>query len=187
MPMKINTFEKIHERLKIELDELRREIGQKENNLKIEIMPDQDDDTSRGYVTLAELRKYIMMAADEMSTSMKTYLDENIHSMQDQIKQLQTDLKKEKSRNDGGGGSGSGGGGTSGGPEMVKKRSFDQLVKEVDQCFAELGRQVQREAKHRQTMEAAIHQLELNIPEQSINSRHGGFDPEVDKRLSKCE
>jgi len=105
--------------------------------------------------------------------------------MQDQIKQLQTDLKKEKLRNDGGAGSGSGG--TSSGPEMVKKRSFDQLVKEVDQCFAELGRQVQREAKHRQTMEAAIHQLELNIPEQSINSRHGGFDPEVDKRLSKCE
>ena len=28
--------------------------------------------TTKGYVTLAELRKYIMMAADEMSTSMKT-------------------------------------------------------------------------------------------------------------------
>ena len=46
-------------------------------------MPDSDhsdnDDGSqasstatKGYVTLAELRKYIMMAADEMSTSMKT-------------------------------------------------------------------------------------------------------------------
>ena len=106
-----------------------------------------------------------------------SYLDENIHSMQDQIKQLQSDLKKKSD------GSTSG---TASGPEMVKKRSFDQLVKEVDQCFAELGRQVQREAKHRQTMEQAIHQLELNIPELG-GSRQGGFDPEIDKRLSKCE
>ena len=39
-------------------------------------MPDNDSDNeegpAKGYVTLAELRKYIMMAADEMSTSMKT-------------------------------------------------------------------------------------------------------------------
>ena len=82
--------------------------------------------------------------------------------MQDQIKQLQSEFKKEKSKNEilseelrsvkahgGGGGSSS----SSGNVEMVKKRSFDQLVKEVDQCFAELGRQVQREAKHRQNME----------------------------------
>ena len=77
----------IHERLKIELDELRREIGRSQSQLnyvKLEIkMPDSDhsdnDDGSqasstatKGYVTLTELRKYIMMAADEMSTSMKT-------------------------------------------------------------------------------------------------------------------
>merc|ERR1712151_283059 len=178
--MKINTFEKIHERLKIELDELRREIGQKENNLKIEIMPDQDDDTSRGYVTLTELRKYIMMAADEMSSSMKTYLDENVQKLQEEVQSLKSDLKKEKSKNESlservvslesrpATSGGSGGSGNSGnGPEMVKKRSFDQLVKEVDQCFAELGRQVQREAKHRQNIEAQIHNLEANGPEPS--------------------
>ena len=37
-------------------------------------MPENDDEPGRGYVTLQELRKYIMMAADEMSTSMKTYV-----------------------------------------------------------------------------------------------------------------
>ena len=58
-----------------------------------------------------------------------------------------------------------GSGGSSSSPEMVKKRSFDQLVKEVDQCFAELGRQVQREAKHRQSIEQQIQQLELAMPE----------------------
>lgn len=71
--------------MKIELDELRREIGRSQaqlNYVKLEVkMPDSDhsdnDDelgptTAKGYVTLAELRKYIMMAADEMSTSMKT-------------------------------------------------------------------------------------------------------------------
>ena len=71
----------IHERLKIELDELRREIGRNQNQLnyvQLEVkMPDSDgsdngDTPGKGFVTLAELRKYIMMAADEMSTSMKT-------------------------------------------------------------------------------------------------------------------
>ena len=71
----------IHERLKIELDELRREIGRSQNQLnyvQLEVkMPDSDgsdneDTPGKGFVTLAELRKYIMMAADEMSTSMKT-------------------------------------------------------------------------------------------------------------------
>ena len=91
--------------------------------------------------------------------------------MQEQIGQLQTDLKKEHAKvealkeelrnNQSNGPSGS----TSSGPEMVKKRSFDQLVKEVDQCFAELGRQVQREAKHRQSIEQQIQQLELAMPE----------------------
>ena len=91
--------------------------------------------------------------------------------MQEQISQLQTDLKKEHAKvealkeelrnNQSNGTSGS----TSSGPEMVKKRSFDQLVKEVDQCFAELGRQVQREAKHRQSIEQQIQQLELAMPE----------------------
>ena len=68
--------------------------------------------------------------------------------MQDQIKQLQSEFKKEKSKNEilseelrsvkahgGAGGSSS----SSGNVEMVKKRSFDQLVKEADQCFAELN------------------------------------------------
>ena len=72
--------------------------------------------------------------------------------MQDEIRQLQKELKTERKRNDslqdklGGGAPSSGSSfGQSGSKsaEFVKKRSFDQLVKEVDQCFAELGRQVQ--------------------------------------------
>jgi hypothetical protein len=85
------------------------------------------------------------------------YLDDRVESMTDEMKTLQKDLKAERKRNDiltdkvsimetSGIPSNSK---TSGTPEYVKKRSFDQLVKEVDQCFAELGRQVQREAKHR--------------------------------------
>ena len=75
-------------------------------------------------------------------------------------------------------------------PEMVKKRSFDQLVKEVDQCFAELGRQVQREAKHRQSIEQQMQQLELAMPE--YGGGGGGSlshkaEADIDKRLSKCE
>ena len=38
-------------------------------------MPENDEQSGtpgKGYVTLAELRKYIMMAADEMSSTMKT-------------------------------------------------------------------------------------------------------------------
>ena len=71
--------------------------------------------------------------------------------MQEQISTLQSDLKKEHGKveslreelrsaqiNP----SGSSDKSSSSSPEMVKKRSFDQLVKEVDQCFAELGRQV---------------------------------------------
>ena len=73
--------------------------------------------------------------------------------MQDEIRQLQKDLKSERKRNDslqekiaaGGAPSSGSSFGQSGSKntEYVKKRSFDQLVKEVDQCFAELGRQVQ--------------------------------------------
>merc|ERR1711935_1192784 len=75
-------------------------------------------------------------------------------------------------------------------PEMVKKRSFDQLVKEVDQCFAELGRQVQREAKHRQSIEQQMQHLELAMPE--YGGGGGGSlshkaEADIDKRLSKCE
>jgi len=68
---------------------------------------------------------------------------------------------------------------------MVKKRSFDQLVKEVDQCFAELGRQVQREAKHRQNMEEQIDQLQHD----ALNPTESGtkLDDSVDKRLIKLE
>ena len=59
---------------------MRREIGRNQNQLEyvqLEVkMPDNDSDNeegpAKGYVTLAELRKYIMMAADEMSTAMKT-------------------------------------------------------------------------------------------------------------------
>merc|ERR1712048_1010631 len=192
----------IHERLKIELDELRREIGRSQSQLnyvKLEIkMPDSDhsdnDDGSqasstatKGYVTLAELRKYIMMAADEMSTSMKTYLDDNVATMQEQISTLQSELKKEhgkveslreelRSAQLNAGPSSSGG--SSSAPEMVKKRSFDQLVKEVDQCFAELGRQVQREAKHRQSIEQQIQQLELAMPEFGAGGG-GGLSPKA--------
>ena len=49
----------------------------------------------------------------------------------------------------------------------------------------ELGRQVQREAKHRQNIETQLHNLETNGPE--VSSRDHGFDPDVDRRLSRCE
>ena len=124
-------------------------------------------------------------------------MDENVQKLQEEVQSLKSDLKKEKSKNESlservvsleSRPATSGSSGTSGnsgnGPEMVKKRSFDQLVKEVDQCFAELGRQVQREAKHRQNIEAQIHNLEANGPEPS---RDHGFDPDVDRRLSRCE
>ena len=128
-------------------------------------------------------------------------MDENVQKLQEEVQSLKSDLKKEKSKNEslservvslesrpatsGGSGSGGGSGHSGNGPELVKKRSFDQLVKEVDQCFAELGRQVQREAKHRQNIETQLHNLETNGPE--VSSRDHGFDPDVDRRLSRCE
>ena len=43
-------------------------------------------------------------------------------------------------------------------PEKMKtiETKFDQLVKEVDQCFGELGRQMQRETKARQEIEQKL-------------------------------
>ena len=122
--------------------------------------------------------------------------------MQEQINALQADVKKEHARNEalkeelrsvqkgGSGSSNSGGGGGGASPEMVKKRSFEQLVKEVDQCFDELGRQVQRESKHRQSIEQQVQQLELALPELG-GAGAGGMsaktEAEIDRRLSKCE
>ena len=116
-------------------------------------MPDNDD--SKNFVTLSELRKYIMMAADEMSSTMKTYLDDKIDTMEHDLSDIRKEVKSERKRNEvlearlnNVEQNGSSNRITNSGqysPELVKKRSFDQLVKEVDQCFSELGRQVQRE------------------------------------------
>ena len=86
--------------------------------------------------------------------------------MQDEIRQLHKDLKSERKRNDslqekiaaGGAPSSGSSFGQSGSKntEYVKKRSFDQLVKEVDQCFAELGRQVQFRLKIRKKIETIL-------------------------------
>ena len=117
--------------------------------------------------------------------------------MTDDIKILQKELKAERKRNDvlidkmahleklGPPVPSSSGSKNSSSGELVKKRSFDQLVKEVDQCFAELGRQVQREAKHRQNMEEQIDQIQ----HESMNPTQSGtkLDDDVDKRLIKLE
>ena len=70
----------VSERLQNELNELRTEFDFGNNQgpqLHIEIMPESDESgggtgSGKGFVTLQELRKYIMMAADEMSSTMKT-------------------------------------------------------------------------------------------------------------------
>ena len=113
--------------------------------------------------------------------------------MSDEIKILQKELKAERKRNDalidkmaqlGATGiipSATGGKNSS---DFVKKRSFDQLVKEVDQCFAELGRQVQREAKHRQNIEETIDHIQHDTMNPVESSK---LDGNVEKRLIKLE
>ena len=115
--------------------------------------------------------------------------------MSDEIKILQKELKAERKRNDalidkmaqlGATGIMPNSSGSKNSSDFVKKRSFDQLVKEVDQCFAELGRQVQREAKHRQNIEETIDQIQHD----TMNPADAGsskLDGSVEKRLIKLE
>ena len=65
-------------------------------------------------------------------------------------------------------------------PSEGSKRSlenrFEQLVKEVDQCFGELGRQLQRESSARQELATKM--------KSSVIS---GESPEIEEKLSKIE
>lgn len=57
------------------------------------------------------------------------------------------------------------------------ENKFDQLVKEVDQCFGELGRQMQRETKARQEIEHKI----------SLSKKETELDFETKVRIEKLE
>ncbi|CAG5109609.1 Oidioi.mRNA.OKI2018_I69.chr2.g4129.t1.cds [Oikopleura dioica] len=162
--------------------------------LQIQVMPNTDD--GKNFVTLSELRKYIMMAADEMSSTMKTYLDDKIDTMEHDLSDIRKEVKSERKRNEqlearlhnfesqqnsmNGMNRRTNSGQYS--PELVKKRSFDQLVKEVDQCFSELGRQVKREAKGRANIEEQLDQIQNNG-----NFPQPRNDPAMDQRIAKVE
>ena len=65
-------------------------------------------------------------------------------------------------------------------PSEGSKRSlenrFEQLVKEVDQCFGELGRQLQRESSARQELTTKLN-----------SSANGGPSVEIEEKISRIE
>merc|ERR1712061_31623 len=89
--------QKVTERLVAELNDLHKQIeaGQHQQpQLQIQVMSDESEgDGGKGFVTITELRKYIMMAADEMSSTMKSYLDDQISEMTCEIEEVKMKSK----------------------------------------------------------------------------------------------